>query len=316
MKNLEIAADRIRNSRTIAIAGHINPDGDSIGSLLGLGLALKKLGKRVQMISGDGIPRRYRLLPGANNIMRKISGRIDLAISVDCSNKEILGRTYDSFKAAGSILEIDHHVYRRSFGDLLLIDEKAAAVGEVIFVLLRSLDIAITKDVAQNLLTSIIVETGSFRLPNVRPFTFEVCTELIKKGINFYKLVEMVFWSQRKEAAVLSGFCMSQCKFLMGGRLAWSIVRKEDLEAVNGRPDDIDAVPDEMRSIKTVKIAVLFREVSREFLRVSLRSKESINVAALAEKHNGGGHFDVAGCNIPNNSAAIRRFLKEAKKLL
>ncbi|MDD5428954.1 MAG: DHH family phosphoesterase, partial [Candidatus Omnitrophica bacterium] len=189
MNGLTKAKNSIIQARDIAISGHINPDGDSIGSLLSLGLGLEKLGKRVYMISCDGIPQRYKKLPGASRIVRKLDKAVDLAISVDCGNKEILGKTYEVFARASEILEIDHHDFRRPFGDITYVDGKAAAVGEMIYMLLKKLEIPITEDIAENLMTSIIVETSSFRLPNVRPFTFKVCTNLFGSGMDFYKLV-------------------------------------------------------------------------------------------------------------------------------
>ena len=314
--NLKIAKQKILEARNIVIAGHINPDGDSIGSLLSLGLGLKQLGKQICMISEDGVPNRYRTLPGALYIRKDLKINPDLAIAVDCSNEEILGKTFDIFCKAKNILEIDHHEFRRPFGNIKLIDHRAAAVGELIYLLLRGLKIKITKDIAQNLLTSIIVETNSFSLPNVRPFTFEVCAELIKKKVDFHKLVEMVFWSKTKAAVVLTGICLSRCKFLKSAKIAWSIIRQSDFDKAKGRDEDVDAVADQLRSISSVKIVVLFREKHKGKLRVSLRSKNNINVASVAEKYKGGGHFDVAGCTISNNPRSIKAFLREAAALL
>lgn len=297
----------------MAIASHINPDGDSIGSLLSLGLGLEQIGKRVHLISEDGVPQRYRNLPGANRIVRSVSRPVDLAIAVDCSNREILGRTYNYFQKASHILEIDHHDFRRPFGDRSFIDRKAAAVGEMIYLLLESLEVNITKDIAQNMMTSIIVETNSFRLPNIRRFTFELCAKLVDVGLDVYKLVDMVFWSRRKQAAILSGVCLAKCKFRRNGKVVWSIIEKKEFAKVGGSEEDVDAVPDEMRSIKNVKVAVLFRENSNRMLRVSLRSKEGINVASIAEQYHGGGHFDVAGCNIPNNPGSVQKFLRQVE---
>ncbi len=316
MDGLIRAKNSILAASTIAISGHVNPDGDSIGSLLSLGLGLESLGKRVYMISRDGVPQRYRKLPGTSRISRKIDVSVDLAISVDCSNKEILGKTYETFKRARKILEIDHHSFRRAFGDILYIDKQAASVGEMIYVLLQKLGVRITNSIAQNLMTSIVVETSSFRLPNVRAFTLKVCADLINMGTNFYKLVDTIFWSRRRQSAVLAGVCLARSEFLKGGRIAWSIIRKKDFEAVGGKDEDVDAIPDEMRAINKVDIAVLFRENGRNTLRVSLRSKDKINVASIAEHYGGGGHFDVAGCTIPNDRKSIRDLLKRAEKLI
>ena len=316
MNGLKAAGEAIRKARTIAVSGHIHPDGDSIGSMLALGLGLEAMGKRVCMVSCDGVPKRYRALPGAAKIARRFDTVPDLAIAVDCGSKEMLGRIYEQFRRAPEILEIDHHDFRRSFGTLQLIDNKAAAVGEIIFELLRTIKVDITKRVAQNLITSIVVETDSFRLPNTRPLTLDICADLIRRGVNFYRLVDTVFWSKTPESTILSGICLSRSRFLRRGRLVWSVIRQSDFMAAGGRDEDVDAVPDGLRSIATVKIAVLFREQDDNTLRVSLRSKGRINVASVAECYDGGGHFDVAGCFIRNRPGSINEFLRKAGRLL
>ena len=316
MLDFKKVKQKIIKAKNIVIASHINPDGDSIGSLLSLGLGVERLGKRVYMISADGVPKRYGFLPGADRIARNTKRSVDLAIAVDCSNREILGPAYNIFKKAKDILEIDHHEFKRPFGNLFLVDSKAAAVGELVYLLLEKLKVYIDRDIAQNLLTSIIVETNSFRLPNVRPLTFEICTELIKKDVDFYKLVDMVFWSRTRESAVLSGICLARCRFIEDGRLAWSIIRQNDFDRIKGEDEDIDAVADEILSIQGVEIVVLFREKNKKNLRVSLRSKGRINISGIAEYYRGGGHFDIAGCTIPNTPDSIKELLTMARSLL
>lgn len=316
MENLKEAERMIMKAGTIVVAGHVSPDGDCIGSMLSLAKGLEKLGKKVYRLSSDGVPKKYKDLPGAKKIVRELHETVDLAISVDCSARHMLGPAYEVFSRAQAILEIDHHQVRASFGDLALVDPKAAAVGEIVFILLKGLDVEITKEIAENILTSIIVETSSFRLPNVRPFTFKVSAELVEKGVNFYSLVDEVFWSYSKEAAVLSGISLSRLKFMEDGKLAWSVIRRKDFEATGGKDEDVDPVADEIRAIKEVKIVIYFREKDKETLRVSLRSKNSLNVARLAERYGGGGHCDVAGCLIPNTPKAMKELLAQAQELL
>lgn len=317
MSDIKTVISTIQQAKTIAISGHVNPDGDSLGSLLSLGLALKKTGKRVHMLCPDKIPKRYFSLPGIQLVKKAVNEPLDLAIAVDCSNKEILGSAFEIFAKAKIILEIDHHEFRRPFGQVKFIDYKAAAVGELIYKLIEFLKIKIDGPIAQNLMTSIIIETDSFRLPNVSAFTFATCEKLMRnQKVNFYKLVDTVFWSRSKETVILSGICLARCKFLKNNRIAWSIIRQKDFLAVKGDDADVDAVADEMRAIQKVKIAALFREKSKDTLRVSLRSKGKINVAKIAEYYGGGGHFDVAGCSIKNDPLIINQLLKKASLLL
>ena len=311
------AVRAIKKAQRIIISGHINPDGDCLGSLLGLGLGLKKLGKRVIMLRQGDTPRMYRRLPGAGLLKETTSLRADLAIAVDCSMPQMLGdAAYGVFHKAGRILEIDHHEFRTSFADISLIHTNAAAVGEIVYQLLVRLGVKLDKPVAENILTSIIVETNSFRLPAVRPLTFNICAALLKTGVDFYRLSEMVYWSKTPQAALLSGVCMSRAVFLRKGRLVWSRVTLADFKRNRGLDEDVDAVADEMRSIKGVRIAVLFREKNRRILRVSLRSKKGINVVRVAQHFGGGGHGDVAGCFLENSPQAIQRLLSLTGRLI
>jgi len=224
MKNSKRALRIIREARSVVVAGHLHPDGDSIGALLSLGLGIAKLGKKVYMVSRDGVPKMYRSLPGASRIVKKVDRECDVAIAVDCDSAEMLG-----------------------------------------------------------------------------------------KGVDFYKLTDMVYWNKTRASLILSSLCLLRSVFLVKGRVVWSIIRKRDFAQAHGTHEDADAIADEMRAIKGVKVAVLFREKNARVLRVSLRSKESVNIAALAEQHGGGGHFDAAGCVIPNSKKAIGQFLKDAR---
>jgi len=306
----------ILKAKNIVISSHRDPDGDAIGSILALGLSLEKLGKRIFMVSADGVPKRYARLPGANRIIRRTAKNCDLAIAVDCDDEEVLGKTFETFKRAKTILEIDHHAVRRSFGNISFVDPAAAATGEMIYKLVKLLKIPISKEVAQNILTAIIVETNSFSFPDTSRFTFTICADLLRTGLDFYKLTSMIYWSKTKEVVLLSGICLSRAKFLEKGKIAWSVIRKKDFDRIRGKDEDVDVVADEIRAIKSVKIVILFREKSKSVLRVSLRSKGTINIARLAESYGGGGHFDVAGCRISNNKKTIQEFLSKAKKMV
>ena len=314
--NIDQAIKAMRKAKSIVIASHRDPDGDTLGSLLALGIGLKRIGKKVYMVSVDGVPRRYKKLPGSDQIIKATNKKCDLAVAIDCDDKEVLGKAFKTFQRAKKILDIDHHEFKKTFGDINLIDHKAAAVGEIIYRILNKLEIAITLDIAQNILTSIIVETNSFRLPETSTSTFKICAELMRKGIDFHHLTDMIYWSKTKEQILLTGICLERCKFLEGGKIAWSRITKKDFDKIKGKDEDVDAVADDIRAIKTAKIVLVFREKDKNTLRVSLRSKGKFNVAKLATKYGGGGHFDVAGCRVPNTKKIMSQMLTDAKKVL
>ena len=316
IRNLEVIRHIIDEAQTIAISGHCNPDGDSMGALLSLGLGLESLGKQVYMVCSDNVPRNYRSLPGVSRLLKTIHRNVDVAIAVDCGSKEMIGPNYEIFERAGAIIEIDHHRSRTPFGDISLVDPEATSAGELVYELLTELDITITKDIAQNILTSIIVETNSFRLPGVRSETFEQCADLVGTGVDFTKLAETVYWVTSKETALLSGTCMSRCKFSEDGEIAWATLTRKDFEKIGATDADADPVTETIRSIQGVKIAILFREKNRREWRVSLRSKEGIDISLLAEQFGGGGHISAAGCTVPKRHSIMKKIIASAAQLL
>ncbi|MBN1521605.1 MAG: DHH family phosphoesterase, partial [Candidatus Aureabacteria bacterium] len=172
----------IRASRTIAISGHINPDGDSLGSLLSLGLALQKTGKTVFMISQDQVPKHYLLLPGVKKLKKTCSKQVDLAIAIDCGSEKLLGSSVNIFRKAGATLSIDHHEFRKDFTRYRLIDYRASSTSEIVYQLIKKMRIPLDKNIATNLLTALIVETNSFRLPSTNSQAFLICAELLQTG--------------------------------------------------------------------------------------------------------------------------------------
>ncbi len=317
LTNFKKAKAEILAAKSIAIFSHINPDGDTIGSMLALGLGLKSLGKKVVMLNADSVPKVYQALPGAKLIKKNLKHKnIDLAIAVDCGKGSLLGNNLVDFKSAKKSIAIDHHKIRSKFAKISVVDPKASAAGEIIYHLIKKLEINFTKSISENILTSIIVETNSFRLPSTNSKTFAICAELLKIGINFSKISETVYWSKSKEAMMLWSLCAKRMKFLKQNRLVWSIVRTKDFKQFKALDEDVDPFPNEMLSIKGVQMVIFFREKDNNQLRVSLRSKGKANVALFASKFEGGGHFDIAGFYISNSDQSIKKVIREAKQII
>jgi len=313
---LKRAAECILGAKTILIASHVNPDGDTIGSLLALGQGLERLKKDVVMVSQDGIPEHYRRLPGADRVLQRYEEGRDLAIAVDCGAVELLGETQRAFRSSKRRLQIDHHEVGNHFGDLLLIDSTLPAVGEGIYHLLKTLGVDIDKDIASCLLTSIVVETASFSLPNVTDNTFRICADLLAKGIDFTEFVQEIYWKKDATACRLFGLSLSRVVLDCGGKLAWSVLRQEDFRDMEGKESDVDDVTDAIRTIEGVWVSVFFRELKDGTYRVSMRSKAPVNVALIAEKFGGGGHWDAAGCKLPPRDRSMEILLAEVAAVL
>ncbi len=315
-RELKAAASLIRKSKSVIITCHVNPDGDSIGSLLALGMGLKKLGKKVILLSCDGVPAKYRNLPRASLIRRSFTEPQDLAIAVDCADPRQLGSSKEVILKSSNVLEIDHHLYRKPFGNFRLVKEDMASVGEIIYLLLKELKVAINKEIAENILTSIIVETLSFQLNKVNRLTFSICENLLATKADFYKISQRHYWAESVNSLRLSGLCFYRMKTLKKGALVWSIIFEKDFKKFSASTEDVDSVADKMLSIRGTKVSLLFREAEEGSLRVNLRSKGRIDIGKLAFKYNGGGHFDVASCFLPDKNSALKQFLKEAQALI
>lgn len=310
-------AHAIRKAKRIALCVHMFPDGDALGSMAGLALALKRLKKDVTLFSPSALPARYRFLPHYSSIRLKPanSAPFDLAIALDCASWVQLGAFHeDVFRRAGQAVEIDHHTFRKPFADLKIIDRKAAAVGEIVYRLVRMLGLSPDRQMAVCLLVSIIVETGSFRLPTITAQTFRICAELISQGVNYYELVEKSYWSRTRQEAMLLGICFSRVRFYNRGRLAVTYVRASDLRRLKANEEDVDPIADQIRTLKDIKAILLFRQMSDGRWRVSLRSKGFVNVGQIAEEFGGGGHPDVAGCFIGRHD--MKRLIRRAQKEL
>ena len=314
--NLKASAELIRRSRNIILACHVSPDGDAIGSMLGLGFALEKMGKNITLLCADKIPARYITLPGARRVKQHYHKVADLAISVDCGSVNQLSKIEEVFNRSRKIIEIDHHAYRTRFGDIQLVDEDACSVAEIIFFLLKELKLKIDKKMTECFLTSVLVESLSFSREDVKKTTFDICSELMESGVDFRKVSDRYYWQRRLSSVRLSGLCLSRVKLLSKNQLAWAIIYKKDFDEFEGRQEDVDAVADEMMAIEGTKVALLFREIEDNMLRVSLRSRENIDIGYLASIYGGGGHHNVAGCRIHNNKRTIEKFISQACNLI
>lgn len=297
-ENIQKAVRAIRKAKKIIVASHINPDGDTIGCLLALGLALISSGKRVILLSQDGVPARFQFLPGSELILSNTSETADVSIAVDCGSRKQLGLVQTPFFRSKVTIQIDHHDFGNAFGKIQVLEEDASAVGEIVYELINALPVKITSHIATCLLTSIIVDTGSFRFSNIRSKTFEICSKLIKKGIDLQYLIEESYWKKSRSTAKLSGFCISQAHFSEDGAIAWSIVYQRDFKRFKANLSDVDSVADDLRAIDGVKIAAVLRETDKKHYRVSLRSSHGINVAKVAKLFGGGGHHNAAGCSV------------------
>lgn len=312
---LSAVAGVLRQSGEVALCGHVMPDGDCLGSMLALGLALKKMGKQVHCLSPDPVPDQYlKMLPGAREIKYQLEDLEPGAVfvCVDCSVPERLGRFRPLLDRCGSIIIIDHHAGGDNFGDIYVNDPGAAAAGELIYALLPLLPVEIDADMAQCLYVAINTDTGSFRYDNVRPQTHRIVARLLETGfpaglVNKKLYEEKPLASMRVLGEALKTLEVSAC-----GRVSSMYIKRAVLNRLNASDEHVDGVTNYPRMIEGVEVALFFRELEDGRYKVSLRSKHFLDVNKLATRFGGGGHHRAAGCIMEGELADVCHRIKDA----
>ncbi len=310
--NLEAVREALLAGRRLMLTTHVNPDGDGISAELALYHFLKKLGKVVQVVNRDPIPDIYAFLPGAADVV--VTDRPvfdpDVIVVTDCGGLDRAGYKPQDF-GNPKIVVIDHHLTNDHDGDLHLVDPKASATGELVYYLLREMEQAgageIDYPIALCLYTAIFTDTGSFRYSNTSPQALRVASELVAYGINSWDVAEAVYESKAYPVLRLAGNFLRTLDVSVRGRFAWGAIRKSDYLETGAREEHTDGFVNYPRSIKGVEVAIFFRETNGESIKVSMRSKGKINVAAIAEKFGGGGHHNAAGCTLDGSLEPVQR---------
>lgn len=318
---LESAAEALRQAERILITTHINPDGDAAGSALGLAHILNAAGKAAQVVSQDGAGRRYRFLPGADQILTSASGTYDLGVAVDCANPSRTGTVKNALLACPHVLRIDHHAVGHAFGDIQYVDPTAAAVGEMIVRLADCLQDSLPSgkvmppQAAECLLASIVEDTGCFQFETVTPHTLQICARLVEAGASLHRVVQNIFWMNEPGAARLQACCIERMTLECGGRLAWTVASLADFAEFGAVEEDADEVVHKLLAIRGVEAGLLLREDTADY-RVSLRSRANVNVAEIAREFGGGGHAHAAGCRLPKSAASLRALISAIARRL
>lgn len=292
--------DRINSSKNICIISHVNPDGDSIGSLLGLGLALKKYkDKRIKLAINDEIPKNYKFLPGIEYLEKTQKDEaFDLLITLDCSDLKRLGLGKYVTDNADFIINIDHHKSNDFFGDENIVFPGYSSTGEILFNLLKAMNIEIDTEIATCLYVSISTDTGSFKYDSTSPDTLEVAANLMRKNIDLNKITTNVYQSRSLEKTCLLIKSLNSMELYMDNRIGIISVTEEMIEDCNAAIQDIDGIIEFVRDIDTVEVACMLKELDQEVIKVGFRSKKDIDVAEIAMSFEGGGHSRASGCTI------------------
>jgi phosphoesterase RecJ-like protein len=305
----------LRAHQTFAVLSHVRPDGDALGSQLGLGLSLSKLGKKVTVRNEDGLLEKYGFLPGGEFLQTPWGEPqdFDVAIALDTATQSRLGTATELVRSARIWLNIDHHPSNPGYGDLVYIDPTAPATGQILFELITSQGLPMDSAIAENLFVAISTDTGSFQYPNTTERTFEIGAALVRCGVNVGRVSQLLYENYPRRRAELLRELLGTMRFEGQGKVASFSLSLKVAAALHAKPEDNEGLIDHIRAIQGVIVAVFFEELSDGKVRVSMRSKsDAADVCAICQKFGGGGHKLAAGARVRGTLAEVeQKVLKE-----
>lgn len=285
----------LRAGERFLVCSHAQPDGDAIGSMLAFGILLEHMGKRADLVTADRIPAHYRRLPGIEAIhtMQRVHGPYDAVILLECDSLE---RTKLRGLEAFYQINIDHHLSGQEFANLNWIDREAVSAGEMVYRLARAVGATLTREMAQYLYITVLTDTGGFCYGAVRESTFAWARDLVHAGADPVAIAQDIYFSAPASKFRLLGAALS--RLTQEGRLAWLWVNNEDVFNSQATEEDSEGIVNYALGVEGVEAAVFLRELPEGRIRLSLRSKGAVNVAAIAAGLGGGGHENAAGCTL------------------
>jgi phosphoesterase RecJ-like protein len=307
----------LSKSKTVLIASHIDPDADTIGSMLALYLALKRMRIKATMYSEDRVPATYRFLPNAADIENSIDlGKTyDTVITVDAADIKRAGHI-DLRLQAKTLINIDHHPDNTKYGDINFVSLVSSS-AELVYKLFKFLNVRITKEIATCLYTAMITDTGNFRYENTSSSTFEIAADLVRSGISPNLISSKIYESRSVSSLRVLALALDRMQATPNCEIVWSAVTRAMLESTNAHGEELTDIVDHLRMIKGAKVAVLFREAKDGLTKVNLRSKDNTNVQKIAAELGGGGHKRAAGISLSKDiDAAQKLVISTVKKHL
>ncbi|NPV25972.1 MAG: bifunctional oligoribonuclease/PAP phosphatase NrnA [Firmicutes bacterium] len=308
MDNLTRIVKELANAPSVLICSHVMPDGDSIGSMLALGLAMEKINKKVVMAANAPIPDVYRFLAGSQKVRLPVEV-VDIppvAVILDCTEEERVGdKLLDLIRPIPVKINIDHHISNTGFGEYRWVDPAAAATGELIFTLLKTMDVPLDPPIATAIYTALVMDTGSFQYSNTTDQTHRIAAELLLQGADLDGVREYLFETQPVVVLRLLAEVLSSLQLSEDGWVAWMVVTRENVESLGVSSEHFEGIVNYPKSVAGVEVGLLFRELEPGKIKVSLRSKRLVDVNKLAARFGGGGHQRAAGCIVIGSLAEV-----------
>ena len=316
MKEIQKVIQEIRDHQSFYITAHVNPEADAMGSSLALAWSLRQLGKQAQVVSRDPLPKILSFLPhqGILTQMAQIAPPPDVLFVLDCGDIERTGFFDGPKRPSFPIVNIDHHVTNKNFGTVNWVDPDAAATAELIYDLDRELGLDMTPEIAICLYTAILSETGFFAYSNTSPKVLKIAAELIERGVDPWAVAQKVRENSVGRLRLLGGLLL-ELEQTPDGKIAWLAVTQEHFKKTGTTAEDTEEFVSYPRSLNGVEVAIMFREVDSGTCKVSLRSKDRVDVSAIAQQFGGGGHKKAAGCTVKGGLKEVQtRVIQAVKK--
>jgi phosphoesterase RecJ-like protein len=292
------------------LSSHTRPDGDSIGSQLAMAYALRALGKEVDVVNADAAPPPLQQFAGVRDIRiaPQVEGAFDAAIIMECSD---LARTGVAGLDRFFLINIDHHPGNTGFGQIRWFDSTAAACGEMVYDVIRALNVPLTRVIATHIYLAILTDTGSFHYSNISPRTFDICRETLLAGVDPVLVARDVYDSSHMGRLKLFGAVLSAMQIDATGRIAIVYLDHEMAREAGGTYEDTEGLINLPLTVKDILAVVFFKQIEGEDYRVSMRSKGDIDIGAVAKTFGGGGHKNAAGCTVRGGIDTLQKLFIE-----
>lgn len=316
MFEFRLAKKMIKKSKKIYVSGHINPDGDSIGSSFAIYLALKKLNKDVNIILSKHSDI-FDFLPNINEAKMKVDTECDLLIALDSSDINRLAIPEEDIKNIKNIIMIDHHKKSNVYGDINIIDENCPAASQIVYEFLKYMKIDIDKDIATYIYAGILTDTGSFNYSSTNERTLSIVSKLVGIGIDFPLICKKLNDTVKESKLKLIAKCINDMEVYENGKIRYTYVDYNTISNLGVDEEDAEGITNYLRMVEGTEVAIYIRGKSDGSNKVSLRSGNIVDVSKIAIKFGGGGHKRAAGYSIMGDiNEGKELLLKEVRKVL
>jgi bifunctional oligoribonuclease and PAP phosphatase NrnA len=310
MRNLGVSefdrlVSHLQSGRRFVLTSHQRPDGDAIGSSVGMALALASIGKSAEVVMDAVPPHFLQPFPMVDRIRitREITETADGAVIMECSS---LDRTGITGLDRSPVLNIDHHVGNTQYGAINWIDESAAACGELVFTLIESLHVPLTAEIATHIYLALLTDTGSFHFSHITPRTFEIARRCVEAGADPQWIARTHYDSSTLARVRIFGSVLNGMRLDDSGRVAILTITQDVARSAGGTYDDTDGIINFPLTVKDIQAVAFFKEMGPGDWRISMRSKGRVDVGAIARSYGGGGHLNAAGCAATGELALLQ----------